>query len=113
MRKILDSADAAMKSDDKAEVVKLNKDFHFAIYSHSKSPWRLRLIETLWSHAERYQRFSLDHRKDPADKEHHDIVDALAEHDNHGAAEAMGVHLKTTVELLNKSLQKANIPVVV
>ncbi len=109
IHEILDRADAAMKSNDKAAVVKLNKDFHFAIYSHSKSPWRLRLIETLWSHAERYQRFSLDFRKDPADKEHRDIVDALAAQDNQGAAKAMGFHLKTTVELLNKSLQKAKI----
>ena len=106
---ILDNADAAMNSNNKAEVVKLNKDFHFAIYSHSKSPWRLRLIETLWSHAERYQRFSLDFRKDAADREHHDIVDCLAAHDNRGAAKAMGVHLKTSVELLNKSLKKSNI----
>ena len=110
---ILDNADAAMNSNNKAEVVKLNKDFHFAIYSHSKSPWRLRLIETLWSHAERYQRFSLDFRKDAADREHHDIVDCLAAHDNRGAAKAMGVHLKTTVELLNKSLKKSNISEVV
>ena len=102
-----------MGSNNKAEVVVLNKNFHFAIYSHSKSPWRLRLIETLWSHAERYQRLSLNYRNDPADKEHHDIVDALAEHDNHGAAKAMGVHLKTTVELLNESLKKSNISVVV
>ena len=110
---ILDNADAAMNSNNKAEVVKLNKDFHFAIYSHSKSPWRLRLIETLWSHAERYQRFSLNFRKDAADREHHDIVDCLAAHDNRGAAKAMGVHLKTTVELLNKSLKKSNISEVV
>ena len=110
---ILDNADASMNSNNKAEVVKLNKDFHFAIYSHSKSPWRLRLIETLWSHAERYQRFSLNFRKDAADREHHDIVDCLAAHDNRGAAKAMGVHLKTTVELLNKSLKKSNISEVV
>ena len=110
---LLDNADAAMNSNNKAEVVKLNKDFHFAIYSHSKSPWRLRLIETLWSHAERYQRFSLDFRKDAADREHHDIVDCLAAHDNRGAAKAMGVHLKSTVELLNKSLKKSNISEVV
>ena len=110
---ILDNADAAMNSNNKAEVVKLNKDFHFAIYSHSKSPWRLRLIETLWSHAERYQRFSLNFRKDAADREHHDIVDCLAAHDNRGAAKAMGVHLKSTVELLNKSLKKSNISEVV
>lgn len=113
LRKILDNADTAMNSDNKAEVVKLNKDFHFAIYSHSKSPWRLRLIETLWSHAERYQRYSLDFRKDAADREHHDIVDCLAARDNHGAAKAMGVHLKTTVELLNESLKKSNISEVV
>ena len=113
LREILDRSDEAMDSNNKAAVVKLNKDFHFAIYSHSKSPWRLRLIETLWSHAERYQRLSLNYRKDPADKEHHDIVDALAEHDNHGAAKAMGFHLKTTVELLNKSLKKSNISEVV
>lgn len=107
--KILDKIDEAMNTGNKAAVVKLNKDFHFAIYSHSRSPWRLRLIETLWSHAERYQRLSLNFRKDPAGKEHHDIVDALASSDNLGAAKAMGAHLKTTVELLNKSLKKNKI----
>lgn len=106
LRTILNNANLAMVNGDKAAVIRLNKDFHFAIYFHSKSPWRLRLIETLWSHAERYQRLSLNFRKDPADKEHNDIVDALAKNDNRAAAKAMGFHLQTTVDLLNRSLQK-------
>lgn len=108
LRMILDKADEAMASGDKASVVRLNKDFHFTIYLHSKSPWRMRLIEMLWSHAERYQRYSLNFRKDPADMEHNAIVDALAANDNRGAAKALGLHLQSTVELLNESFRKSN-----
>jgi DNA-binding GntR family transcriptional regulator len=65
------------KQGEQSKVLKLNYDFHFFIYKKSDSPRRLKLIEQLWAHADRYQRLSLKYRHDAADAEHHEIVKHL------------------------------------
>jgi DNA-binding GntR family transcriptional regulator len=97
---ILNSADRASARGDRKRVLSLNRDFHFFIYEKTQSPRRLRLIEQMWQHAERYQRLSLNYRHDAADEEHRDIVAALAKDDSRGAARAMRIHLETTVDLI-------------
>lgn len=88
----------AIANDDRDEVIKLNREFHFTLYRRCDSPWLMYLIELLWNHNERYQRMSLNFRHDAADQEHHAIVDALARGDVDAAAEALKVHLSTTIE---------------
>lgn len=86
----------AVSKGDRDEVIRLNRDFHFALYRRCGSPWLLYLIEMLWNHNERYQRLSLNFRHDAADAEHSAIVEALADGDAVTAAEALRVHLRAT-----------------
>lgn len=87
-------------------VVKLNREFHFGIYEHGNSERRIRIIRQLWMHAERYQQLSLQVRHDAADEEHFAIVNALVARNHDLAAEALKIHLTTTVSLLRAGWQK-------
>lgn len=104
---ILNSADQSSARGDRKRVLALNRDFHFFIYEKTQSPRRLRLIEQMWQHAERYQRLSLNYRHDAADEEHRDIIAALAKDDSRGAARAMRTHLETTVDLIRTAFVSA------
>jgi DNA-binding GntR family transcriptional regulator len=100
----LDDAARATRRNDRRRVITLNRDFHFAIYTKSQSPRRLRLIEQMWQHADRYQRLSLNYRHDAADAEHRAIVAALADDDHRLAARELRTHLETTARLLRAAL---------
>jgi DNA-binding GntR family transcriptional regulator len=95
------------KQGEQSKVIKLNQDFHFFIYKKSNSPRRLRLIEQLWAHADRYQRLSLKYRHDAADAEHNEIVRHLAAGNNLGASEALTAHLQTTADLLRAGFESS------
>lgn len=82
-----------------------NQDFHFYIYEHCDSDRRLQIIQRLWMHSLRYQRLSLLIRHDAAEDEHIAIVDALSNGDHILAAEALRIHLTTTVTLLDAAWQ--------
>jgi DNA-binding GntR family transcriptional regulator len=100
LRDVVDRIAIANQRNEPQKVVELNRDLHFLIYRRSNSPRRLRTIEQLWLHAERYQRLSVEFRHDAADDEHRQIIELLAAGDHNAAADAMGDHLTTTVELL-------------
>lgn len=95
---VLSLIQIAVANQDRDEVIRLNREFHFSVYRRSGSPWLLYLIELLWNHIERYQRLSLEFRHDAADEEHRAIVAALAAGDRAAAADALRTHLATTVE---------------
>jgi DNA-binding GntR family transcriptional regulator len=86
-----------------AEVVKLNRCFHFSLYEKSNSPRRMRLIEQLWLHSERYQRMSVKQRGDAGDAEHRAILGALRLGNHDAAADLLAEHLRTTIDLLASS----------
>jgi len=100
LRNILVRMNDGYKRGDTQSVVALNHDLHFHIYRRCGSPRRLRVIEQLWFHAERYQQLAVAFRHDAADLEHREIIDALADGDHHEAADALTKHLTTTVDLL-------------
>ncbi len=93
----------ASADGDGDEVIKLNREFHFALYRRCGSPWLLYLIGMLWNHNERYQRMSLRFRHDAADREHQAIVDELAAGDSGAAAEALRLHLAATIDGITHS----------
>jgi DNA-binding GntR family transcriptional regulator len=103
LRDIVDRIAIANQRNEAPKVVALNRDFHFLIYRRSNSPRRLKTIEQLWLHAERYQRLSVEFRHDAADDEHRQIINLLAAGDHNAAADAMRDHLTTTVELLRSA----------
>jgi DNA-binding GntR family transcriptional regulator len=108
LRDVLDRIAIANQRNDVHEVVALNRDFHFLVYRRSNSPRRLRMIEHLWLHSDRYQHMSVTFRHDAADEEHRGIIDFLAAGDHHAAADAMGDHLTSTVSVLRSALLNAD-----
>ncbi|HSL73333.1 MAG TPA: GntR family transcriptional regulator [Ilumatobacteraceae bacterium] len=102
LEKMLERSRVSDEKGRRAEVVRLNRDFHFTIYRKADSPRRMKLIEQLWLHSARYQRMSLDYRHDAADAEHRGIVDMLRCGDHDAAAESLRTHLTSTVVLLKQ-----------
>ncbi len=103
LRDILDRIHRANRRQEADKVVALNRDLHFLIYRRSNSPRRLKVIEQLWLHAERYQHMSVEFRHDAADEEHREVVNLLAVGDHNAAADAMRDHLASTVTLLRNA----------
>jgi DNA-binding GntR family transcriptional regulator len=97
---ILSQMRFAVSKNDTDEVIRLHKQYHFAIYRRSNSPWLLYLIDLLWNHSERYQRLSLGLRHDAADEEHRQILDAVVAGRSDLAAEALKHHLATTAKIV-------------
>jgi len=106
LQSMIERMSIAFANNDSSRVVKLNRDFHFRIYRNCESKRRMGIISQLWMHAERYQRLSLQVRRDAADDEHKAIVNALAARDHDLAAEALRTHLITTVSLLKADWQR-------
>lgn len=102
----LEQACRAAKNGHDETIVTLNRSFHFLIYEKAKSPWRMNLIENLWSHTERYQRLSVHLRHDAADDEHRAIIDCLVSGDHNGASKAMTAHLESTANLIAATYKK-------
>ena len=96
------------ESGEDSKVIRLNTDFHFKIYRKTNSPRRIKLIEQLWDHADRYQRLSLKYRHDAADVEHHEILKHLAAGNNLQAAKALATHLETTASLVRAGFDVDN-----
>jgi DNA-binding GntR family transcriptional regulator len=101
---LVESIEASAQGDQ-TRVIELNRALHFSLYAKANSPRRLRLIEQLWLHSARYQRFSLVYRYDASDGEHRQIVEAVADGDQHRAADALRTHLETTVTLVRERYQ--------
>lgn len=108
LRDVVDRIGIANQRKEAPKIVALNRDLHFLIYRRSNSPRRLKIIEQLWLHAERYQHMSVNVRHDAADQEHRQMIDFLAAGDHNGAADALHAHLTTTVNLLRTALTNAD-----
>jgi DNA-binding GntR family transcriptional regulator len=75
----------------------LHKAFHIALFSACPSMWRLRVIDLLYDHSERYRRLFTSHlpgRRD-SEHEHREIMQA-----------AIGRHKQLAVALLTRHLEK-------
>jgi DNA-binding GntR family transcriptional regulator len=103
LRDVLDRIHRANRRKEAHKVVLLNRDFHFLIYRRSNPPRRLKVIEQLWLHAERYQHMSVSFRHDAADDEHRRIITLLAAGDHNRAADAMRDHLTSTMNILRNA----------
>ncbi|MBU6200501.1 MAG: GntR family transcriptional regulator [Acidobacteria bacterium] len=99
---LLDELGGALMAGETRRVVELNREFHFSLYRKSRSPRRIRLIEHLWLHSQRYQALSVEQRDDAGDREHRDILTALRRGDHGRAGDLLGEHLRTTIVLINR-----------
>lgn len=93
----------ANNQNDKMLQLALNRDFHFYIYERADSPRRLKVINELWLHSARYQRLSIDHRGD-ADSQHREIAEHLKSGDHVRAANSLGNHLQSTIDLIRSDV---------
>lgn len=105
---IVDRINIANSRSDSHKVVSLNRDLHFLVYRRSDSPRRLKMIEQLWLHADRYQHKSLEFRHDAAEGEHREVIRHLEAGDHNAAAEAMQDHLSSTVSLLRSGFAQVD-----
>jgi DNA-binding GntR family transcriptional regulator len=99
---LLDELHDALVANETRRVVELNREFHFSLYRKSGSPRRIKVIEHLWLHSQRYQTLSVEQREDAGDREHRVIVDALRQGDHARAGDLLGEHLRTTIDLINR-----------
>jgi DNA-binding GntR family transcriptional regulator len=86
--------------------VRLNREFHQAIYSAARRPRLLRMIDTLRTQSEPYVRMlvSLGHSHD-AQEGHRHMLKALLDRDGDAAAKAVADHLSSTVDHVMSELE--------
>lgn len=88
-----------------------NAAFHDALLAGGASPWTLRLLRQLNSHAERYRRLSIrlsaTHRNVHA--EHREIFDSALEGRSARAALALEVHIRTTPDVMIRALRSGEV----
>lgn len=81
---------------------RLHKQFHFSLIAASPSIWRLRVIDVLYDHSERYRRLQTAHmeRGLHSAREHDELASAVMGRRKRAAVKLMQVHLHRTAEML-------------
>lgn len=79
-----------------------HKQFHFSLVAASPSVWRLRVIDVLYDHSERYRRLQTTHmeRGLSSQHEHEEIATAVIGRDKCTSVKLIRVHLHRTAEML-------------
>lgn len=96
----------AIKQKDTSKFGRLNKEFHFAIYEYCKVEVLIKAIHEAWNQTERarYVFRIVPGRADDAEKEHHEIVEALRNKDEKKAEKALFRNLKRSFDLFAEQL---------
>jgi GntR family transcriptional regulator, carbon starvation induced regulator len=81
---------------------RVHKQFHFSLIAASPSVWRLRVIDVLYDHSERYRRLQTSHmpRGLNSAREHSDMAAAVIGRRKRVAVKLMEAHLQHTAEML-------------
>ena len=81
---------------------RLHKQFHFSLIAASPSVWRLRVIDVLYDHSERYRRLQTTHMERGLNsaREHEEMASAVIERRKRVAVKLMQMHLHRTAEML-------------
>jgi DNA-binding GntR family transcriptional regulator len=77
--------------DDDPRYAELNREFHFAIYEHARSPLLLSLMRLLWASLHGGPRVTRTHAESA--RQHDEILHALADGDDAGAAARTYQHI--------------------
>jgi DNA-binding GntR family transcriptional regulator len=82
----------------------LHKSFHMALFGACPSMWRLRVIDLLYDHSERYRRLFTSHLrgKRNSEQEHREIMQAAIDRHKQLAVALLTRHLEKTAETLAK-----------
>lgn len=94
--------DAAMAAGDVEAYGRLNREFHFTIYSACPNRRLQALVHQLWEHAARYRAvFKLvSGHAEQSHREHHEIIGAILRGDAREAEQAMARHRRHVMESL-------------
>ena len=81
---------------------RLHKQFHFSLIAASPSVWRLRVIDVLYDHTERYRRLQTSHmhRGLNSVREHEEMAAVVIRRKKREAVKLMREHLHRTAEML-------------
>jgi DNA-binding GntR family transcriptional regulator len=81
---------------------RLHKQFHFSLIAASPSVWRLRVIDVLYDHSERYRRLQTSHMERGLNsaREHEEIAAAVVGRRKRVAVKLIQTHLQRTAEML-------------
>ncbi len=100
MGELITAMEAADKNEQIEELIRLDRAFHFTLFSASHSPQLLRLIEITWDQSDAYRSaFFVDpeHRA-ATHREHHQILDAATNRDANAANILLDAHRMTPVQ---------------
>jgi DNA-binding GntR family transcriptional regulator len=90
----------AQGEDDPIAWSATHRGFHEALFAACRSPWLLRVLNTLYDHSERYRLVTVQKGTEDAVREHNDIYAAAIERDKTAALAALRRHIQGTVQLI-------------
>lgn len=93
LNQLQQAMDATESSGDVDSYVALNQQFHHAIYEAARQPRLLKIITSLWQGLPPLTPLKIHSRVPASNREHHEILSALAEGDAKAAAAAMARHI--------------------
>lgn len=110
LEKRLLGMEEAIEQKDTSKFGRLNKEFHFAIYEYCNVEVLIKAIHEAWNQTERarYVFRIIPERAGDAEKEHHEIVEALRNRDEEKAEEALNRNLKQSFDLFTQQLIRKN-----
>lgn len=109
MREILDELAGSRSS---TEILELNRDFHFQLFTASRNLRLVSLLRQLWDTCDRYRAiyFSEPESLDRAHREHEEIVQACADRDAERITDVLAQHreggLSETLRVLDAQTEK-------
>jgi DNA-binding GntR family transcriptional regulator len=104
---IIERMEAATGAQDFAQLMELNRNFHFTIYDTSELPLLMEMMSSLWNRSSLYRRVFtyLPERAIPALQEHKEIYDACRSGDSKAAGKAVRRNIRQTVIALLDEFQ--------
>lgn len=105
MAELITAMENADRHDEIEELIRLDRAFHFTLFSESHSPQLLRLIEIAWDQSDAYRSaFFIDPENRAAThREHRQILEATRKRDAHAAKLLLDAHRLTPVQALDGS----------
>lgn len=104
---IIELMEEATGMQEFAQLMELNRNFHFTIYNASESPLLSEMMSSLWNRSSLYRRVFtyLPERAIQALQEHKEIYDACREGDSDAAGSAVRRNIRQTVIALLDEFQ--------
>jgi DNA-binding GntR family transcriptional regulator len=104
LRHLYEEMEAATERTDHKSLMRLNREFHFTIYSAASRKHLLRILEELWDQSHRFRSIqtTLPNRSEEALKEHKKILDACFQGNKKALGEAVRFNVERTGRVLTR-----------